>query len=87
MNLFEKYFEKILWGSRHMVMAAVISSLLLSLLLFVITAIDVAELLTHATDYFVANADVRKTLRTPYSWRDRRFFVGHIFTYILSRFI
>jgi uncharacterized membrane protein YqhA len=64
MNLFEKYFEKILWGSRHMVMAAVISSLLLSLLLFVITAIDVAELLTHATDYFVADVDARKTLRT-----------------------
>jgi hypothetical protein len=54
MNLFEKYFEKILWGSRHMVMAAVISSLLLSFIgCFVITAIDVAELLTHATDYFV----------------------------------
>lgn len=63
MNLFEKYFEKLLWASRHMVMAAVISSLLLSLLLFVITAIDVAELLSHATDYFVADADVRKTLR------------------------
>jgi uncharacterized membrane protein YqhA len=74
-----------------MVMAAVVSSLLLSLLLFVITAIDVAELLTHATDYFVADVDARKTLRIEMVAHTvgaiDGFFVGHNFTYILSRLV
>jgi len=63
MNLIERYFEKILWGSRYMVMAAVISSLLLSLLLFVITAVDVGVLLTHAGDYLSAAEDARRSLK------------------------
>lgn len=63
MGLVEKYFEKLLWGSRRMVLAAVIASLLLSLLLFVITVVDVASLLAHTSDYFVASAEVRKTLK------------------------
>lgn len=51
MKLLEKYFEKMLRGSRLMVLAAVISSLLLSLLLFVVTATDVGTLLTHIGDF------------------------------------
>ncbi|SFV79139.1 membrane protein [hydrothermal vent metagenome] len=63
MGPIETYFEKLLWGSRYMVFAAVISSLLLSLLLFVVTAIDVTGLLAHAPDYLAASADARKLLK------------------------
>ena len=63
MGTIERYFEKLLWSSRHMVLAAVIASLLLSLLLFVITAVDVVGLLSHASDYFVASIEDRKVLK------------------------
>ncbi len=63
MNGLEKYFEKLLWGSRYMVLVAVISSLLLSLLLFVITSVDVFALLVHIFDYIIATSDVRKVLK------------------------
>ncbi|MDC9714895.1 MAG: YqhA family protein [Gammaproteobacteria bacterium] len=59
----EKYFEKLLWGSRLMVLIAVISSLLLSLVLFVVTAIDVGALLIHAGDYLGATTEVRRSLK------------------------
>lgn len=63
MSSLEKYFEKLLWNSRHMVLVAVISSLLLSLLLFVITAVDVSALLVHAFDYISATTEARKILK------------------------
>ncbi|WP_190600413.1 YqhA family protein [Candidatus Vesicomyidisocius sp. SY067_SCS001] len=63
MNGLEKYFEKLLWGSRYMVLVAVISSLLLSLLLFVITAVDVFALLVHIFDYIIATPEIRKVLK------------------------
>ncbi len=63
MNLLEKYFEKTLWSSRYMVLAAVVASLLLSLMLFVLTAVDVASLISHAGDYLSANAEARKALK------------------------
>ncbi|SFV87528.1 hypothetical protein MNB_SUP05-SYMBIONT-5-5 [hydrothermal vent metagenome] len=63
MKLLEKVFEKILWNSRLMVLAAVISSLLLSLLLFIVTAVDVGTLLAHIGDYLGATIEVRKTLK------------------------
>ncbi|WP_428086765.1 YqhA family protein [Candidatus Thioglobus sp.] len=63
MNALEKYFEKLLWNSRLMVLAAVVSSLLLSLLLFAITAIDVVSLISHAGDYISATAEAKKTLK------------------------
>ncbi len=63
MGLVEKIFEKLLWNSRHMVLVAVISSALLSLLLFVITALDVASLLSHAGDYMGASGEERKALK------------------------
>ncbi len=63
MKMIEKYFEKFLWGSRHMVLIAVIASLLLSLLLFLITVVDVFGLLLHAADYFAVSTDDRKSLK------------------------
>lgn len=63
MSPIEKYFEKFLWNSRYMVLSAVIASLLLSLLLFAITAIDVAALLSHTQDYFMASSEARKPLK------------------------
>ena len=59
----EKYFEKLLWSSRHMVFAAVISSMALSMLLFFLTAVDVANLVSHATDYLSADPGARKALK------------------------
>jgi uncharacterized membrane protein YqhA len=59
----EKYFENLLWGSRLMVLAAVISSLVLSLMLFVITAIDVAGIVAHAGDYLSATPELKKSLK------------------------
>ncbi|RUA05239.1 MAG: YqhA family protein [Gammaproteobacteria bacterium] len=61
--MLEIVFEKILWNSRLMVIVAVIASLLLSLLLFVITAVDVVALLTHVGDYVNASAEARKILK------------------------
>jgi uncharacterized membrane protein YqhA len=52
-----------LWGSRFMVLSAVISSLLLSLTLFVVTAIDVGSLVMHLGDYLSATIEVRKELK------------------------
>lgn len=63
MSGLEKYFEKLLWNARHMVLVAVISSLLLSSLLFVITAVDVSALLAHTFDYMSATTEARKLLK------------------------
>ena len=63
MSRLEKYFEKLLWNSRLMVLGAVVSSLLLSLMLFVITAIDVSNLIIHAGEYVGATAEVKKSLK------------------------
>jgi uncharacterized membrane protein YqhA len=63
MGVLEKILEKILWNSRLMVLSAVISSLLLSLLLFVITAVDVVSLITHAGDYIGASIEAKKELK------------------------
>ena len=63
MRSFEKYFEKLLWNSRHMVLVAVVASVLLSLLLFAITAIDVISLLSHSGEYISASGEERKLLK------------------------
>jgi uncharacterized membrane protein YqhA len=49
--MLENFFEKILWSSRFMVIIAVICSLILSATLFIITTLDVASLVGHATHY------------------------------------
>jgi len=46
-----------------MVIAAVIASLLLSLLLFVITAVDVVGIISHAGEYIRATVLDREVLR------------------------
>lgn len=63
MDLLEKTFEKALWNARWMVLSAVIASLLLSFLLFVITVIDVGTLLSHIGDYIGATAEARQALK------------------------
>jgi uncharacterized membrane protein YqhA len=63
MGLLEKYFERLLWNSRFMVLAAVISSLLLSLALFIVTAVDVGSLMMHLGDYIGATIEARKMLK------------------------
>ena len=63
MGSIEKYFEKLLWNSRHMVLVAVVASVLLSLLLFAITAIDVISLLSHSGEYISASGEERKLLK------------------------
>ncbi|SMM99608.1 membrane protein [uncultured Candidatus Thioglobus sp.] len=47
-----------------MVLSAVIASLLLSLLLFVVTAIDVASLISHVGEYVSGTGAERKILKT-----------------------
>jgi uncharacterized membrane protein YqhA len=49
--MLENFFERILWSSRFMVLVAVICSLVLSATLFIITTIDVATLVSHASHY------------------------------------
>ncbi len=62
-SILESYFEKLLWSSRHMVLAAVVSSMLLSVLLFFLTAFDVGTLISHAPDYLSAPAESKKALK------------------------
>jgi uncharacterized membrane protein YqhA len=50
--MLEQFFEKFLWNSRFVVLLAVISSLLLSVLMFVIATVDVFSLVMHIGDYF-----------------------------------
>ena len=63
MRFIEKYFEGVLWGSRYMVLGAVVSSMLLSGLLFLITVADVFGLLMHAPDYFGIVGEAQKAAR------------------------
>ena len=63
MRFIEKYFEGVLWGSRYMVLGAVVSSMLLSGLLFLITVADVVGLLMHAPDYFGIVGEAQKAAR------------------------
>jgi uncharacterized membrane protein YqhA len=55
----EKYFEGILWGSRFLVIFAVISSLGMAMGLFYVTAVEVYFTLSHLTNYHLL-ADVER---------------------------
>jgi uncharacterized membrane protein YqhA len=59
-----KIFEKLLWNSRFLVMLAVVSSLMLSFLLFIITTVDVFDLIVHATEYFHIDYEEKKIFKT-----------------------
>jgi len=50
-SLAERYFEKVLWNSRYIVMVAVIASLIMALGVFYLTAVDVFHTLSHLTHY------------------------------------
>ncbi len=68
MNKYKKtiktLFEQFLWRSRFMVFSAVIASLILSLILFFITLVDVVSLLGHTFEYFHSDELTRKELQT-----------------------
>lgn len=51
MEAIEKFFEKLLWNSRLVVIAAVVASLLGGLAMFLIATIDAFELLVHVFEY------------------------------------
>jgi uncharacterized membrane protein YqhA len=50
--MLEKLFENFLWSSRFIVLVAVICSLFLSITLFVLTTLDVVDIVVHSFDYF-----------------------------------
>ncbi len=59
------YFEKWLWNSRLLVLFAVIFSGLLSIVLFVITSMDVISIAHHSLDYAgITDFDAKKAFKT-----------------------
>ena len=65
MNKFETLFEGMLWNSRMLVFVAVIGSLLSSLAMFFMTAVDVVVMVSHVAHYADSSLDAaaRVTLR------------------------
>ena len=61
--LLEKWFERGLWASRLVVLAAVFASLASSFALFFITSVDVVTLIMHLVDYIGLDATARAALR------------------------
>jgi uncharacterized membrane protein YqhA len=51
MAAIEKWFEKFLWNSRYIVLLAVISSMLSSVILYVVATLDVFELIAKVVKY------------------------------------
>jgi len=64
--MLESIFEKILWNSRYVVLAAVIASLFTSLGMFYIATVDAVVMLSHLGDYIMPSlsADERSLLRS-----------------------
>ncbi len=61
--LIEKWFERGLWASRLVVLAAVFASLASSFALFFITSVDVVTLIAHLVDYIGLDEAARSALR------------------------
>ncbi|MBZ9559504.1 MULTISPECIES: YqhA family protein [unclassified Modicisalibacter] len=61
---FEERFERFLWGSRFLVMAAVIPSLLGAFLLFIIGTLDICEIVIDAAAYYFLGqgVDIHETV-------------------------
>ncbi len=57
MNKIEKAFEGFLWNSRLLVLIAVVSSLLGSLVLFVVGTLDIIGLALASADYYLGRSD------------------------------
>ena len=64
--MFESLFEKILWGSRYIVLAAVVASLLTSVAMFYVATIDAIVMISHLGEYasFSLPSDERMALRS-----------------------
>lgn len=57
MNKLEIYFEKVLWNSRFLVLIAVVSSLLGSLVLFIVGTLDIFKVARMTFDYYLGLSD------------------------------
>jgi|SRR6056297_3686689 len=57
MKKVEIIFEKILWNSRFLVLIAVVSSLLGSLVLFIVGTMDILKMARMAFDYYLGRSD------------------------------
>lgn len=59
----EKYFERMLWNSRYVVLVAVFASLIMALGVFYLTAVDVYHTLAHLTHYHALDDAGRANLK------------------------
>lgn len=57
MNRFEHHFEKLLWKSRFLVVIAVVSSLLGSLVLFLVGTLDILKVALRAFEYYLGRGE------------------------------
>ncbi len=64
MRIIEVIFEKILWNSRLMVVAAVIASLAAAVAVMYIATVDAWQMISHLYEYASATGDARMALRT-----------------------
>ena len=64
MNVLEVIFEKLLWNSRLMVLAAVIASLAAAVAVMYIATVDAWQMISHLSEYSTATGDLRMQLRT-----------------------
>ena len=64
--MFESLFEKILWGSRYIVLAAVVASLFTSVAMFYMATIDAIVMISHLGEYAMPSlsAEARMSLRS-----------------------
>jgi uncharacterized membrane protein YqhA len=60
----ETAFEKILWGSRLIVLLAVVASLVVAMGMFFVSTVDVVELLGHMAHYASVHGEQRTALRS-----------------------
>ena len=66
MLMFESIFEKILWGSRYIVIAAVVASLITSVAMFYMATIDAIVMISHLGEYAMPSltTEARNALRS-----------------------
>lgn len=64
MNSLEKLFERFLWQSRMIVLAAVLISLASSLAMFFMATVDAVYMITHLVDYPSLEGEARLALRS-----------------------
>ncbi|MBT3347666.1 MAG: YqhA family protein [Thiotrichales bacterium] len=62
MKVIENIFENFLWGSRLVVLTAVISSLVAAFAMFYMATVDATYMVIHILDY--ANPDIEQSART-----------------------